>query len=93
MNISEDTIEKDTQPEQPASFIQVIFKEYGSVVFQISVGSQVSPLQMIALGNYLVRLGEHEIDKAFAQQDMRQAEKAQRERIFVPGMSSDGIQL
>ncbi len=69
-------------PQQPKSYIQIIFKEPGSVLFDAQV-SGVTPLQFMAVAEYFRLLGEV---NWYKEQTQRETE-AERNKIVVP----DGI--
>lgn len=69
------------QQEQPKSFIQVIFKDIGSVEFNIMMDGIV-PMQLLAIAEYFHFLGE----SGLVQEKVREAQQAQKNKIVVPGM-------
>lgn len=74
------------QKEAPKSFIQVVFSDVGSVLFDMQVDGVV-PLQFLALGDYLRMLGEAGI----ARQEAQRSQVAQRNKIVVPGMNDEEL--
>lgn len=68
--------------QTPQSYIQIIFKEPGSVLFDAQV-SGVTPLQFLAVGEYLRLLGEAGFLREQAQRQMEE----ERHKIAVP----DGV--
>lgn len=66
--------------EQPKSFIQIIFTDVGSTLFDAQIGN-VTPLQILALAQYLQFMGE----AGLARQEMQRDQVKQRNKIVVPG--------
>jgi|MudIll2142460700_1097286.scaffolds.fasta_scaffold284932_2 hypothetical protein len=66
--------------QTPQSYIQIIFKEPGSVLFDAQVNG-VTPLQFLALGEYFRLLGETQL----AKEQMQREEEMKRKKIAVPG--------
>ena len=72
--------------ERPTSYLQIIFKDTDSTVFQLNV-SGVSAMQVLAISHYLKVFGE-----AMLHADMqREAEQSARRKIAVPGADIEGI--
>lgn len=71
------------EQKQPESFIQVIFSEVGSTIFNAQIGS-VTPLQVLALAHYLQFIGE----AGLAKQEMDRQAAEQRNKIMVPGINA-----
>lgn len=65
------------QPTNPTSFIQIVFKEEGSTLFDANF-SGVTPLQLLAIGEYIKIMGENMLKKA--------NEQRERNKIQVPGV-------
>ena len=73
----------DQQTTQaPQSYIQVVFKEPGSVLFDANV-SGMTPLQFLAVAEYFRLLGE----AGFLREQAQREVEAERRKIAVP----DGI--
>ena len=68
--------------QTPQSYIQILFKEPGSVLFDANI-SGITPLQFLAVAEYFRLLGEAGFLREQAQ---RQAEE-ERKKIAIP----DGI--
>lgn len=68
--------------QTPQSYIQIIFKEPGSVLFDAQV-SGITPLQFLAVAEYLRLLGEAGFLREQAQRQMEE----ERHKIAVP----DGV--
>ena len=68
--------------QTPQSYIQIIFKEPGSVLFDANVNG-MTPLQFFAVAEYFRLLGEAGWAREQAQREM----EAERNKIAVP----DGI--
>ena len=73
---------EQTPQQVPQSYIQIIFKEFGSVLFDGNING-VTPLQFFAVAEYLRLLGEAGIKEEQA----KRAAEAERTKIVVP----DGI--
>lgn len=71
----------DQQQEQPKSFIQIVFKDIGSVEFNAMMDGIV-PMQLLALAEYLHFLGE----SGLVQEKVKEAQRAQQNKIVVPGI-------
>ena len=69
------------QQEAPKSFVQIIFDDIGStnMIYQVI---QATPMQVLALAEYLHFLGEN----GLIQERVKEAQKAQQNKIIVPGM-------
>lgn len=65
--------------EIPKSFIQVIFADFGSVMFQVNWG-EVSAMQVLALSEYLHFKGE----MMLAQDEHNRMQEQERNKIAVP---------
>jgi hypothetical protein len=76
----------DENKNQPNSFIQVIFSDVGSVLFSMTTDG-VTSLQMLALAEYLHILGE----AGLLQEQVNQKQKAQQNRIVIPGTELPNI--
>lgn len=48
----------DTQPKVPDSFIQVVFKDADSIVYDLQFGKFTKPAQIIAIAEHLHIIGE-----------------------------------
>jgi len=68
----------------PKSFIHVEFSPNSSVQFDDFRWENVHPLQLIALGEYLMLMGRTQIEE-FRQMQLRQMQEANVPKIFVPG--------
>ena len=79
-------IEQDEN--NPESYIQVVFREYGSTIFDLNIGEKVNPLQLYALIGYLKTLADNQLQVEIASQ-MAQAAQQQ---LAVP-QSMDEIKL
>jgi hypothetical protein len=64
--------------DSPDSFIQVVFKEQGSILFDANVNG-VTPLQFLAIGEYFKFMGEDLLRKAQVQKE--------QQKIAVPGIA------
>jgi hypothetical protein len=73
--------------KEPESYIQIVFKEIGSVEFMPNIHG-VSPMQVLAIAEYLKLIGQ----SMFYQELRQQEAEAQRNKIVVPGNKNlDGI--
>jgi hypothetical protein len=73
--------------KEPESYIQIIFKETNSVEFMPNIHG-VSPIQVLAIAEYLKLIGQSMFYNEFRQQEA----DAQRNKIVVPGNKNlDGI--
>jgi hypothetical protein len=68
--------------QTPQSFIQILFKEPGSVLFDANI-SGITPLQFLAAAEYFRLLGEAGFIREQAQREVEQ----ERHKIAIP----DGI--
>jgi hypothetical protein len=74
--------------EQPKSFIQIIFSDVGSTLFEAQMNG-VTPLQILALAEYLHFIGESGLSKQQVEQEQRKA----RGKIVVPGSDLSNLDL
>jgi hypothetical protein len=82
MDIMVDNMDQQTPQQVPQSYIQIIFKEPGSVLFDANIVG-MTPLQFFAIAEYFRLLGESQLAKEQAQR----AAETERTKIVVP----DGI--
>ena len=65
----------------PKSYIQFVFKDIGSIEFVANMDGVV-PLQLFAISDYLHFMAEN----GLMQEKVREAQRAQQNKIVVPGM-------
>ena len=77
------------QPQTPQSYIQILFKEPGNVMYDIRA-SGITPGQFLAMAEVLRLMGE----AGFAQEQLQRAE-ARKPKIAVPNapIISDGFPM
>ena len=73
---------------KPDSFVQVVFEEYGSAIFEATIGDNVTPLQLYALSKYLDMIATRTLNRSFDLHDERRVAQS----IAVPE-SADKIQI
>lgn len=75
---------EEQQEEKTESYLVIKFDSPGSAIFSLE-SDNVSPVQMLALSQYLEWFGKVQLQSQYLESVQRKMEKQSREGIAIPG--------